>query len=52
MILRSGNNSVINVPHKYWKKLGWKLNDSIEIKYDGDSIILINKGRDNGQKEQ
>tara|TARA_R100001594_G_scaffold99500_1_gene134062 strand:- start:4 stop:159 length:156 start_codon:yes stop_codon:yes gene_type:complete len=51
MILRSGNNSVINVPHKYWEKLGWKLNDTIEIEYNKDSIILVNKGRDNGQEK-
>ena len=48
MILRSTGNDMVNLPKEYWEKLGWKLNDNIEIEYDGDSIILKNKGRDNG----
>ena len=48
MLLRSTSNSMVNIPKEYWEKLGWKLNDNIEIDYDGDSIILVNKERDNG----
>ena len=48
MILRSTGNDMVNLPKKYWEKIGWKLNDNIEIKYKGNSIILENKERKNG----
>jgi antitoxin component of MazEF toxin-antitoxin module len=43
MILRSGNTNVVNIPHKYWEKLGWKLNDDVEVKCDEESITIIKK---------
>ena len=30
-ILRSTELNMINIPSKLWKKLGWKLNDQIEL---------------------
>ena len=48
MLLRSTRESTINIPHKYWKKLGWKLNDIIEIDYGNDNLIIKRKGETNG----
>tara|TARA_R100000808_G_C2064103_1_gene94303 strand:+ start:296 stop:517 length:222 start_codon:yes stop_codon:yes gene_type:complete len=43
MILRSGNVNVVNVPHKYWKEAGWKLNDKVEVECTEDVIIIRRK---------
>ena len=31
VILRSTELNVINIPSKLWKKLGWELNDEVEL---------------------
>ena len=43
MILRSGNVNVVNVPDKYWKETGWKLNDKVEVECTEDVIIIRRK---------
>ena len=44
MILRSGNVNVVNIPHKYWEKAGWKLNDRVKVECTKD-IITIRRER-------
>jgi antitoxin component of MazEF toxin-antitoxin module len=43
LILRSGNVHIVNVPEKYWKDLGWELNDEIEVECTKDSITIVKK---------
>ena len=43
LILRGGNLHMVNVPHKYWKEKGWKLNDEVEIECTEDVITIRRK---------